>query len=254
MIGIAPAEVGRPLCRPRSSGRGRWRIRIMYLMSWSGGKDSCLACYKAIQQGLKVSHIVNFISAEYKRVSFHGTPAELVRLQSEAMGIPLLQKEVQPDDYEPAFKQAVKTLIPTGIKGMVFGDIYLQEHRQWVTRVCREMGIEAIEPLGGMRTEDILDEFIKSGFEAIIVSARAVDKHSAYGIDKDWIGHRIDLDFINYLKQHKPYIDLCGEGGEYHTFVVNGPLFNKPVDIIRKEVIEKVTPYGKWYFLDIKPR
>jgi uncharacterized protein (TIGR00290 family) len=159
----------------------------MYLTSWSGGKDSCLVCYKAIQSGLKVSNLVNFISAEYKRVSFHGIEAKLIQMQAEAIVIPLLQKEVHPDDYEPAFKDAVRSLLPTGIKGMVFGDIYLQEHRQWVTRVCQEMGIEAIESLWGIRTEDILDEFINSGFESIVVSAKADAKFGPYGIAQEWI-------------------------------------------------------------------
>lgn len=222
----------------------------MYLTSWSGGKDSCLACHKAIQNGYKVSHLVNFISAEYKRVAFHGIEARLIQAQADAIGIPLLQKEVHPDDYEPAFKDAVRSLLSTGIKGMVFGDIYLQEHRQWVTRVCQEMGIEAIEPLWGIRTEDILDEFIKNGFEAIVVSAKADTQFGPYGIAKEWIGHKVDDEFIRYLKT-KPYIDLCGESGEYHTFVVNGPLFKKPVIVDKRQVIKRDTPWGKWYFLDV---
>jgi len=222
----------------------------MYIASWSGGKDSCLAYYKAIQSGYQISHLVNFISAEYKRVSFHGTPAELIQLQADSIGIPLVQKEVQPDDYEPAFKEAIRKLLPKDIKGMVFGDIYLQEHKQWVERICQELGIKAPEPLWGMRTEDILEEFIRSGFEAIIVSANASAQFGHYGIDKEWIGHKIDNDFIRYLKT-KPYIDLCGESGEYHTFVVNGPIFKNKLNIIKKEVIERDTPYGEWYFLDI---
>jgi uncharacterized protein (TIGR00290 family) len=230
----------------------------MYLLSWSGGKDSCLACYKAIQSGLKVSHLVNFISAEYKRVSFHGTPAALIRKQAESIGIPLFQKEVPQSDnydsYEPTFKNAVNTLITRygkeQIKGMVFGDIYLQGHKEWVERICGEFGIQAKEPLWGRRTEDILEELISGGFEAIIVSAKAATQFGVYGIDKEWIGHRIDKNFISYLKT-KPYIDLCGESGEYHTFVINGPLFKKRIEIKRKEVIERETPYGKWYFLDM---
>lgn len=222
----------------------------MYLTSWSGGKDSCLACYKAIQSGYQISHLVNFISAEYKRVSFHGTPEELIGLQSEAIGIPLVQKEVHPDDYEPAFKKAVRSIQNSATQGIIFGDIYLQEHKQWVERICKELGIKAIEPLWGIRTEDILDEFIKNGFEAIVVSGKAATQFGAYGIDKEWIGHKVDEDFIKYLKT-KPYIDLCGESGEYHTFVINGPIFKKRIEIKKKEVIERDTPYGKWYFLDI---
>ena len=84
-------------------------------------------------------------------------------------------------------------MIPCGVNGMVFGDIYLQEHRDWVERVCGELGIEAVEPLWGRNTEEVVSDFIDSGFEAIIVSA----KSKLFG--KEWIGHRLDRDFINHL-------------------------------------------------------
>ena len=102
---------------------------MSYLASWSGGKDGCFACYEAIRQGYQVTYLVNFIAQEYHRVRFHGTDARLIQLQSEAIGIPLLQKETTWNGYEQEFKEAVRSLVPNGIKGMVFGDIYLQEHR-----------------------------------------------------------------------------------------------------------------------------
>ncbi len=224
----------------------------MYLCSWSGGKDSCLACWKAIQAGYKISHLVNFISEEFQRVSFHGTAAKLIKMQSEAIGIPLLQKAVNPYDYEPAFKAGVNSVKTAETRGMVFGDIYLQEHKQWVERVCHELDIKAVEMLWGMRTEDILNEFIDNGFEAVIVSARNPSAHKDYGIDKEWIGQIVSKEFIRYLKKDKPYIDICGESGKYHTFVINGPFFHKKIVIKEKEVIERDTPYGQWFFLDMK--
>ena len=122
---------------------------MTYISSWSGGKDGCFACYKAIEQGYDVSHLVNFISDEYKRVRFHGTEAKLIQLQSKALEIPLLQRETGAKSYEQDFKKAVKILIPEGVEGMIFGDIYLDEHKEWVERVCNDLGIEAIEPLWG---------------------------------------------------------------------------------------------------------
>ncbi len=194
-----------------------------YIASWSGGKDSCFACYKAIRDGYDISYLVNFISREYKRVSFHGTEAKLIQLQSEAIRIPLLQKETTWNGYENEFKEAVKSLIPDGVQGMIFGDIYLQEHRDWVERVCGELGIKAMEPLWGKEPEKILLEFIDAGFEAIIVSAKA----DLFG--KEWIGQRVDRDFLRYLKDNN--IDACGENGEYHTFVTYGPMFRKKIKI-----------------------
>ncbi len=209
-----------------------------YLASWSGGKDSCFACYRALSQDYKISHLVNFISQEYKRVSFHGTEKRIIQLQSQSIGIPVFQKETTPDGYEQEFKEAVRGLLPNGIKGMVFGDIYLDEHKEWVERVCGELGIEAVEPLWGKSPGNVLSDFIEAGFEAIIVGAKAEL------IDEEWVGRGVDRDFINYLKSKD--IDLCGENGEYHTLVVNGPLFKRKIEITESRTIKRD---GYW-FLD----
>lgn len=209
---------------------------MSYIASWSGGKDSCFACYKAIRDGYDISYLVNFISREYKRVSFHGTEAKLIQLQSEAIRIPLLQKETTWNGYENEFKEAVKSLIPDGVQGMIFGDIYLQEHRDWVKRVCGELGIKAMEPLWGKEPEKILLEFIDAGFEAIIVSAKA----DLFG--KEWIGQRVDRDFLRYLKDNN--IDACGENGEYHTFVTDGPMFRKKIKI---DINTQIMRDGYWF-------
>ncbi len=211
---------------------------MSYISSWSGGKDSCFACYKAISEGYDVSLLLNFISKEYKRVSFHGTEAKLIQLQAKAIDIPLLQKETTWNGYEQEFKDAVKSLIPNGVKGMVFGDIYLQEHKDWVERVCRELGIEAIEPLWRQDPERVLLEFIDAGFEATIVSAKS-DL-----FDDKWMGRKVSREFLSHLKDNN--IDLCGENGEYHTFVTDGPMFQKRIKITKSQPI---TRNGHW-FLD----
>jgi uncharacterized protein (TIGR00290 family) len=194
--------------------------------------------YEAIDKGYEISHLVNFISKEFHRVSFHGTEARLIQLQSQAIGIPLLQKETTWDGYEQEFKEAVRSLIPGGVEGMVFGDIYLQEHKDWVGRVCNDLGIEAIEPLWGKNTEEILSGFIEKGFEAVIVSAKS-DL-----IDEDWIGRRVDKAFMEYLKRKN--IDICGENGEYHTLVTNGPIFKRQIQLIESKVISR----DNYWFLD----
>jgi uncharacterized protein (TIGR00290 family) len=213
----------------------------MYIASWSGGKDSCFACYRAIQMGYKISHLVNFISEEYKRVRFHGTDAKLIRQQSELAGIQLIQNETTPDGYDKEFKNAVQSLIPQGIKGMVFGDLYIEEHKQWVEMVCGELGIEAVEPLWKIDTEKVINDFINEGFEAVVVSSQKKF------IGKEWIGSRVNREFLGYLKT-KPDVDICGENGEYHTFVVGGPLFRGEINITESRVIEK----DGYCFLDIK--
>ena len=211
---------------------------MSYISSWSGGKDSCFACYKAIGEGHNISHLLNFISKEYKRVSFHGTEAKLIQLQAEAIGIPLLQKETTWNGYEQEFKDAVKSLMPNGVKGIVFGDIYLQEHKDWVERVCGELGIEAIEPLWGQDPERVLLEFIDAGFEATIVSAKSEL------FDDKWIGRKVDRELLSHLKDNN--IDLCGENGEYHTFVTGGPMFKKKINITKSKPITR----DSYWFLD----
>jgi len=215
------------------------------IVSWSGGKDGCLACYKALAQGYEVSYLVNFISREFRRVSFHGTRARLISQQAKAIGIPLAQYTVLPDMalYEQIFKKAVSSLKRKGVEGMVFGDIYLQEHKDWVERVCGELGIIPLLPLWGMAPECVLNDFVEADFEAIVVTAKA-------GIfAREWLGKRVDYSFlvdIKHLAQEKE-LDICGEQGEYHTLVVDGPLFGKRVQV---EYGVRVQRDGYW-FLDI---
>lgn len=218
---------------------------MQVVVSWSGGKDSCLACYKAIMQGYKVSHLVNFISRQFKRVSFHGTKARLISKQAQAIGLPLAQYTVPPDMslYEQRFKEAVSALKRKQVEGMVFGDIYLQEHRDWIERVCSELGITPILPLWGMAPGHVLSEFIATGFEAIVISANAAI------FSEEWLGRRIDHSFLADLKSLSQgrEIDACGEQGEYHTLVVDSPLFRKRIQVVYGVKVQKD---GYW-FLDI---
>jgi len=212
--------------------------------SWSGGKDSCFACYKAAFSGVvRVSHIYNSVSKEYGRVSFHGIKSELISLQAQAMGIPLVQREVDENNYEEEFKDALRKLKLVGIKGACFGDVELQEHRDWIERVCRDVGIEPILPLWGNDPGQILIDFIDQGFEATIVSAKA-DL-----LGEEWVGRRIDKRFMIDLYRLKKKRDfhILGEAGEFHTFVSDGPIFKQRIKIIETK---KVLINGYW-FLDI---
>ena len=218
---------------------------MQVIASWSGGKDSCFACYKALAQGYEVSYLVNFISREFRRVSFHGTRAHLISRQAQAIGIPLMQYTVLPDMsfYEQTFKKAVSALKRNGVEGMVFGDIYLQEHRDWIERVCGELGVTPLLPLWGMAPERVLSDFIEAGFEAVIISAKANI------FDEKWLGRRIDHGLLFDLKKlgQGKELDVCGEQGEYHTFVVNGPLFWKRVQVTYGSRVQR----DRHWFLDI---
>ncbi len=208
----------------------------MYIASWSGGKDSCLACYLAIKKGMKVSHLVHFDRPN----NLHGVDPAMIRLQAELAGLPMVQRKVASEDFEREFKTTVGDLARGGIKGMIFGDIYLEPHKEWVDRTCGELGMEAVEPLWGLKTENIIEDFHGEGFETIVASGKQEL------IDKKYIGRKMDREFIEYLKSRK--LDVCGESGEFHTFVTAGPLFRGKIKISASDVTNR---NGFW-FLEVK--
>lgn len=216
---------------------------LVAISSWSGGKDSCLACYKAIKEGYQIKYLLNFISKESKRCCFHGLEAKLIKLQTELIGIPLIQKEVTPDmqEYEKEFKAAVSEL--KDARAMVFGDIYLDEHKEWVERVCRDLDIMPIEPLWNDSPSNLVEEFIDLGFKALVVSCQA-DKFG-----KDFVGREVDKNLLAELNSRN--ICPCGENGEFHTLVVDGPMFKKRIEILESEPVFK-EGFWKYWFLDIK--
>ena len=218
---------------------------IAAISSWSGGKDSCLACYKAMQQGYDVKLLLNFISRESKRGCFHGLEGRLLKFQADLIGIPLVQKEVSPDmqKYETEFKAAVNELRWEDINSMVFGDIYLLEHESWIERVCGDLNIKALEPLWNESPDNIIDEFIRLGFKAVIISCKADI------MGKEFLGRYIDKSLVEELK--KRGICPCGEKGEFHTLVVDGPIFRRPIQILETEPVIKESFWKHW-FLDIK--
>ncbi len=126
-----------------------------------------------MSEGHKISCLANFISKEFGRVSFHGIEPKLIRLQSITLGIPLLQKETTREAYDQAFKEAGRSLKDNGIEGMVLGDVYSQRLKDWVEKVCSEIGIEVLEPLWGKNPREIVSSFPDAGFEAIIISAQS---------------------------------------------------------------------------------
>jgi len=211
--------------------------------SWSGGKDSCLACYRAIASGLEVDCLLNMITEDGKRSWTHGQSAELLQTQSQAVGIPLVQRRTTMANYEAEFKNVLLGLKQDGVTGGIFGDIDFEEHRQWINKVCQEVNVTPHLPLWGESQEKILRDFIALGFEAIIV----VTKADLLG--EEWLGRKVDLDFLAHLDELRETMDitLCGEAGEYHTFVTDGHLFNHRIEILKTN---KVLRERHW-FLEI---
>ena len=193
---------------------------------WSGGKDSCFACFKAGLEGYNVSYLLNFISEDGSRSISHGLDSELIALQAKATGISLIQRQTARGKYEKIFEDTMNKLKREDIKAVVFGDIYLQEHKDWVDRICDKLNVKPVLPLWNLDTKDIIEDFIDKGFEAIVVSAK-----QEIFTDK-WLGRKIDKTFIEDVCNFKRHIDLCGESGEFHSFVINGPNFKKRIKIL----------------------
>lgn len=213
--------------------------KIKAFVSWSGGKDAALSYYRAIKQ-YEVTHLLNMTAEDGKRSRSHGVRTGVIHKQAEAMGLILVQPRSSWETYEAEFKKAVSALKQQGIGTGIFGDIDLEEHREWVERVSNDVGIGAVLPIWRGKRESILQEFIEAGFEAIVVAT----KKDVLG--EEWLGRTIDDDFINDISKIEG-IDIAGENGEYHTLVLSGPVFERRINIIQSEKILQ----GEHCFLDI---
>lgn len=212
-------------------------------VSWSGGKDSVLACYNAIKNdGIEIAYLLNMLSENGTHSRSHHLSVAALRSQAEAMGIPIVQRQARWQGYEEEFKKALAVFKEEGVHIGVFGDIDVQEHRDWVERVCSESGLNAMLPLWQRSRESLMGEFITAGFKAVIVAVKLEC------MDSEWLGRQLDRQFVEDMKC-LPQVDLCGENGEYHTFVYDGPIFKVPVEFSVGEKIETQTHC----FLDIAP-
>jgi uncharacterized protein (TIGR00290 family) len=219
---------------------GMEKSKVKTFVSWSGGKDAALSYYR-VMGDFHVTHLLNMVAEDGRISRSHGIRTDILRLQAEAMGITIVQPRSSWETYEAEFKKTLSGLKGRGVEVGIFGDIDLEEHREWVKRVSRESGMEAVLPLWGeKKRENLIEELIETGFEAVIV---AIKKNV---LGPEWLGRRIDYDFVKDISKIKG-VDISGEGGEYHTFVVSGPIFKKRINILKSEKITR----DRHCFLDI---
>ena len=203
---------------------------MLFAVSWSGGKDSCLASWKAVSEGIDIQCLLNTYREDSGRVAFHGVRAELIQKQAEALGKALVQKTVGDGDYEDVFLGALVELESKGFEGVVFGDIDVRQNREWCERVARKAGLKPVFPLWNMDQKGILEEFVGAGFKAIIV---ALDLKF---LTKDDLGRKIDIAWLARIEDLRREavgvpITYCGENGEYHSFVTGGPSFRSDIAV-----------------------
>ncbi len=204
-------------------------------VSWSGGKDGCLAGYRALARGMEVACLANMVSADGLRSRSHGIAAGIIAAQAQALGIPIVQQRTADDTYEAEFHKMLLAMKEGGVTGGVFGDIDFEPHREWVTRVCREAGLDCYLPLWEDDQTRLVEEFIGAGFVSVVVAARG----EFFG--PEVLGRKVDGAFLADLKELGETKDVtpCGEAGEYHTLVVDGPIFKKRLEITESRNIER---------------
>ena len=209
--------------------------------SWSGGKDCCLALHRATVSGMDVRYLANTVTEDGQRSCSHGIAAAVIRRQAEALGIPIVQQPTKGDNYEAQFVKMLKVFKAEGIDGGVFGDIDFNPHRAWIERVCGAAGITPHLPLWLEDQTKLMEEFIATGYIAVVVAVKAEL------LGEEVLGRRIDRDFLAYIAGLDKGITPCGEAGEFHTLVIDGPLFKKRLEITasRKET------RGDHHFLEI---
>ena len=218
--------------------------------SWSGGKDSCYAYYLATQQGYEVISLLTMMMSETKS-NFHMIPSGILDAQAEAIGIPLLKQVTTPETYENDFKRALRILKAKGAEGLVTGDIYeVAGHEEgWLGRVLKEVGLKPIKPLWMGDTKQIYLDYLKTGFKATVV------RTSLSKLGMEWLGRVLDKKFYDDILK-LGNIDACGESGEYHTVVTDGPTFKKKIEILetQKHKIEDGFGYLEIKRFEVKPK
>ena len=227
------------------------------IFSWSGGKDSAYCLNKVLSEGLyEVQYLLTSLNGQFKRVSMHGVREELLDVQAESIGIPLLKvwvTEGTNEEYEKQMEAILLNAKAEGIEHVIFGDIFLEDLRVYRENNLARVDMKGVFPLWKMDTAWLINDFIDKGFKTVTCCV-----NDGF-LDESWVGRSIDRPFVEQLP---PNIDPCGENGEYHTFCYEGPVFRKKIDFTVGEKVYKplsiqttddATTKGFW-FCELLPK
>lgn len=211
------------------------------IVGWSGGKDSALALYDIQKSGgYEVAALLTTVTQDFDRVSIHGVRRVLVEQQAEALGLPLermvIPKGASNKDYERELLTLLRSHRNRGVISVVFGDIFLEDIKKYRDELLAKIGMHGIYPLWRRDTRELAELFISLGFKAVVT---VVDGHV---LDKEFSGREYDEKFLADLPKG---VDSCGENGEFHTFVYNGPIFKKSVTFTKGAVALRENRF--WY-------
>jgi uncharacterized protein (TIGR00290 family) len=215
------------------------------ILSWSGGKDSCLALYELMKgEEFRVEALLTTVTRDYQRISMHGVRTDLLQQQADSLGLPLHQvfisKGATNDEYEARIEEALSGHRENGIDTVAFGDLFLEEIKTYRDRFLARNGMAGLYPIWKRDTRQVIREFIADGFKTVIV---CVDPKQ---LDASFAGRLIDEQLLSELP---PGCDPCGENGEFHTFVFDGPIFCHPVRLRPGEIVFR----DSFCFCDLLP-
>lgn len=209
--------------------------RLKAIFNWSGGKDSSLALYHILKEGkFDITALMTTVNSKYDRISMHGVRKELLYAQGESIGIPI--KEVRlPEmpsmsEYDEMMLGVLSELKKDQVTHSIFGDIFLEDLRTYRENRLKEVGLTAHFPLWKRDTTELVHEFIDLGFKTVVVCVKSEL------LSDEFSGRIIDREFLKDLPKN---VDPCGENGEFHTFVFDGPIFNKPIKYTLGEKVFK---------------
>lgn len=235
-------------------------MKELAFFNWSGGKDSALALYKAMQTGrYNIRCLLTNINGDNNRVSMHGVRKDLMEQQAASIGLPLvtidLPNEPTMEQYEKLMMDKVNDLKKSGCAKAIFGDIFLEDLKAYREKQLMQAGIECVFPLWKTDTKILMKKFIATGFKAIVVCV------NEQFLNKSFCGRLLDELFVNDLPEG---VDVCGENGEFHSFVFDGPIFKSAIKFKKAGFVYKQyeapksngsnfaqNKYGFW-FCDIK--
>jgi uncharacterized protein (TIGR00290 family) len=215
------------------------------LMSWSGGKDSALALQELQRAGgYQVAALLTTVTEVYDRISMHGVRRVLLERQAESLDLPLHPIFIPPGcvnrEYEWKMEQALRQHQQNGVQRVAFGDIFLEDLRKYREANLAKIGMQGLFPIWKRGTGELVRSFLALGFRAIVV---CVDPRY---LGAGFAGKMIDEEFLRDLPEG---VDPCGENGEFHSFVFDGPLFREPVRFQPGEVVLR----DSFYFCDLLP-
>jgi diphthine-ammonia ligase len=209
-------------------------MRPRAAVSWSGGKDSYLALHRS-RSSFDVVAMITMFNEDGTRSRSHGLRPEILEAQANRLGLTICSGRGSWATYEDGYLQALEDARALEISHVIFGDIMYDANREFPERVCAATGLTAVEPLWGEPTDRLYREFVLTGADARIVTVRESV------LDQSWLGRRLTLDLLAGLDAAGS--DPCGEHGEYHTVVVDGPAFSSPIDLV---ALDYVSRSGCW--------